>query len=89
MRRRTKRNGKQILFALRAARCGVSLIHRAHDGLGHEARDFMNLDMFVFFSLEQVKPELFGTTALRCLEDHGIGCLSFGLPATRSRAEQQ
>ena len=32
--------------------------------LGHEAPDIMQLNMLVFFGLEKMKPELFGTAAL-------------------------
>jgi hypothetical protein len=55
MRGRTERHREEILLALRPARERIGFIHRAHDRVGDKPRHFMNLDMLVLFSLEQMK----------------------------------
>jgi hypothetical protein len=64
MRGRTERERKEILLALRAARERIGFVHRAHHLVGDEPRDFVNLDMLVFFGLEQVEAELLAAAAL-------------------------
>jgi hypothetical protein len=60
------------LLAARALAGGVGFAERAAQIVGNEAPHFVDLDMLVLLSAQQVLRQLLAAGALASFEDHGV-----------------